>query len=321
MAMQRQPVLYLFSGIDVLTAHALFPNSAVVMAADLPIGRPWCLASPRCAAAAHAAVVDYFTHLMKYEFAWTSTTHMLSIIQRGYVVGVAPLLCVCAALMGHRVTSMRFVHESSTTSKNASARNAATTPPTSLHIETAGGGPRISYHAFHLATEEGSSEDGHHHYGWKARPRLNHSQASRELARLSDLVQERAPQPPHFTLLLKAAPHFITRDPLVASWLLRTATATVHDETGLRPTAYADAAAITGRGGRAHAWSCRRFGTFVDWTFRERLWYPAEETRELREAHRDAPPLPFQFGYAAGATGGRHVGNGVLAACVRGGGR
>ena len=58
--------------MDVLTAHALFPRApALFLVGDLPIGRPWCLAHARCAAAASTATIDYFLHILQYELAWT----------------------------------------------------------------------------------------------------------------------------------------------------------------------------------------------------------------------------------------------------------
>jgi hypothetical protein len=155
------PVLYPFSGIDLITAHALFPRApSFTLAADLPAGRPWCLGSPRCAAAALSSVIDFFLHVTRYRFAWTSTTHMLSIVSRGFLVGVEPILLVCLRLLGHRPERVTRVVETTSPAvprgEGVPYRQLAVQSTSALSIESAHGGPRVTERArTHTTTMDG----------------------------------------------------------------------------------------------------------------------------------------------------------------------
>jgi hypothetical protein len=273
------PVLYPFSGADVLTAHALFPDAPeYILVSQLPVGNLTCIASASCRKAATTSADFYFQHIRRYNLAWTSTNEMQKIF--GPEVGVLPTLVVCARLMGHAVLTIRAL----------SSRGIQ-----GVVIETSG--PRITYVSLYL-----KSDNDDNHWGWRPIPKVDEQAAAAQLHALRTAVG--GPRR-LFTLLEKASPHFINRAPFMTSWVLSSCAAALHDETGITPSAYQ----------RAN-WTVRGFGRFVDWTFRERYWYRGEE-QALKDLVGEGPELPFQFGYAAGGSPDRHVGNGMIMAAWR----
>ena len=73
-----------------------------------------------------------------------------------------------------------------------------------------------------------------------------------------------------FVSMFKAAPHWILRNDWMARWVLKRSHATLHDETGLRPHAYAYNATGTLTD---FAWQTRTFGAFIEFENREVKWY------------------------------------------------
>ena len=62
-AVHTLPVLYPFAGVDLLTAHALFPHAPEYsLLADLPLGNLSCVAHRACRKQAVRAAIDFFTH-------------------------------------------------------------------------------------------------------------------------------------------------------------------------------------------------------------------------------------------------------------------
>jgi hypothetical protein len=95
------PVLYLFSGSDLITAHALFAASPEYhLVADFPVGHPSCFLDAACASQANASTVAFFKHWAALRFARQSTNLMRRTFER---VGQLPALLVLLRLMGQPV--------------------------------------------------------------------------------------------------------------------------------------------------------------------------------------------------------------------------
>ena len=326
---QTQPVLYPFGGMDLLNAYAAFPNApAFALMANLPLGWPdakLCFHSAECAALARASAVGFLRHTHQYELAWTSTEKMAKLFGKRFkldtgeslVVGILPSLLLCARLMGLDILEVQGI---------GGVREAPFASGLGgVVVRTSG--PRLLY----LSVAVPLDHDDSLGWGWRPMPVVNETAAGIALADVQQALRIALGRQPRLTLILKAAPHYINRVPAVARWLLAVSAATLHDETGLTPEAYCTAS--TSAGGchvfsstgalqrnstslSAAVWQVRGFGRFVDWTFRERYWYGREEKSALKWLC-SGPELPFRWGYAAGASPEKHVGNGVLIASWR----
>ena len=100
------PVLYMFSGTDLITAHALFPNAPEYhLVADFPVGHPSCFLDAACTSQANESATAFFKHWANLRFARQSTNLMRRAFER---VGQLPALLVSLRLMGqpliHAVT-------------------------------------------------------------------------------------------------------------------------------------------------------------------------------------------------------------------------
>ena len=78
-AARELPVLYLFGGVDLLTASWLFPSATrhTLMSA-LPLGQPSCFLQAACRAQAHRAVADYLWDWARNSYAWTQSEYMVT---------------------------------------------------------------------------------------------------------------------------------------------------------------------------------------------------------------------------------------------------
>lgn len=95
------PVLYLFSGSDLLTAAALFPTAPdYTLVADLPHGEPACFLEPACMARANASSHAFFAHWEGLRFARQSSNSMRRAFAR---TGVLPALLLSLRLVGEPI--------------------------------------------------------------------------------------------------------------------------------------------------------------------------------------------------------------------------
>ena len=122
----EHPILYLFSGVDLLTAAAFFPRApAYVLVAALPAGEPGCLIShDGCSQTSRAAAVEHLRHWHEHDFAWTSTLHMQGLFRAP--IGVLPALVLYARLLGHTVRRVRTVVRQLTPRQSASYSHPST---------------------------------------------------------------------------------------------------------------------------------------------------------------------------------------------------
>ena len=93
------PVLYMFSGSDLLTAMALFPMAPEYhLVADFAPGHPACFIDPACIAQANETTTAFFRHWASLKFARQST----NLMRRAFATstGQLPALLVSLRLIG-----------------------------------------------------------------------------------------------------------------------------------------------------------------------------------------------------------------------------
>ena len=105
-AVRTLPVLYLFGGVDLLTASWLFPSATrhTLMSA-LPLGQPSCFLRAACRAQAHQAVADYFAAWAHNSYAWTQSEYMVNYWFTPKI-GVLPALLLSLRILGERLVAM-----------------------------------------------------------------------------------------------------------------------------------------------------------------------------------------------------------------------
>jgi len=105
---QQLPVLYMFSGADLLTAHALFPSSPEYhLVADFPVGHPSCFLDAACISQANESAIAFFQHWAKLKYARQSTNLMRRAFDR---VGHLPVLLVSLRLMNQQLLHLTTRH-------------------------------------------------------------------------------------------------------------------------------------------------------------------------------------------------------------------
>ena len=78
-AARELPVLYLFGGVDLLTASWLFPSATrYTLMSAVPLGQPSCFLQAACRAQAHRAVADYLSDWARNSYAWTQSEYMVT---------------------------------------------------------------------------------------------------------------------------------------------------------------------------------------------------------------------------------------------------
>jgi hypothetical protein len=225
---QFYPVLYPFGGLDLLNARAAFPHApAYVIMSNLPLGSRACFASPNCAATARKSAVGFLRHAHEYGLAWTSTERMSQLFGMQAVgttapIGVLPSLLLCARLMGLRIRSVRSLKTSDGGEHLAFRQHAVyASNLTGVVVET--NGPRLVY----LSVTIKLDRDDILGWGWRPMPKIDAAATAVALADIEHAVRQVIGDVPPI-LMLKAAPHYINRDPIVAKWALRLAGATLH---------------------------------------------------------------------------------------------
>ena len=316
------PVLYPFSGFDLLSAHAFFPNAPhFVLSSSLPFGDLRCFLLLECRKEMMRRTFSMFAMWERHSFSWTEEAIMIQLLHDqpladGIAAGLAPLLLVSLAAMGHSVCAVEH------------SGGAKIAPHVTLRTTA---GPGLTY--VHLP--------------------LGLRPMSEELAMLDGVLRSSTSgnrsrrggegDPPRlYASLLKAAtlawPYI--REPYFARWLLRRSEILVHDETGLMPSAYEDKDGSraespssadhprehAGNAPNAWRWRMLRYGNFTALTeLYSRLAMPEHWERfrktkllnasnawrsELERAFDGSRELPFPFGYVPHGQG--HHTHGVL---------
>ena len=315
------PVLYMFSGSDLLTAHALFPNAPEYnLVADVPTGHPSCFTSPLCASRANDSASAFFKHWSNLRFARQSTTLMRKAFGTNEDGAFASAGQLGALLLSLQLMRQPIVYAATGIVNNASV---VQSPSDRRHrcgrgIPVAAGVDqtnvsiprvvlqtpryRVVYHSLLMRSDTSERSSATKQF-WPSMARWDKGGkfVDTQLQTLADSIAADVPSAVRttgssrrFVTMFKAAPHWILRNGWMARWVLERSSATLHDETGLRPKVYNETS----------SWETRHFGSFRDFENREVNWYPGERA-ELMKIFHDETTLPFQFGYAQ--RGGRGV--------------
>ena len=302
------PVLYPFSGADLLTAHAMFPNApSYTLIADFPTGDPSCFLDAACAAKANASATAFFSHWSNLRFARQST----NLMRRAFATsGQLPALLLSLRLIGLPVVYVTM-HTYERQADGGGGGAAAASRPSSNKIQipsitlyTTKG--KVTFHSLLLRSDP-SEHIKLNKQDWPNLARWGRGNAfiDSQLALVSEAIgADLTGQRQLYVTMFKAAPHWILRNAWMASWVLKVSAATLHDETGLRPRYYNNSLGAT-----MHGWVSVASGAFREFENREVKWYPGEKA-ELQRLF-SGPELPFQFGYAQSG------GHGVLLAAWR----
>ena len=323
--MQRCPIFYPFSGVDLTTLHGFFPNaSEAFMMAALPLGNFSCFLSASCRNDASNSVYNYLAtwadkiHHMSFSGtgamlkafnggSWNISGVMCSKCYRG--VGLLPTLLVSMHLLtvdcDTRGVCAGDVNGTAKTpliddfEEHARHPSAGQDHINFVRLTWRGCGAQLSF----LSTWLELSEDqvylpqlASHTADWTASPvsevlvtNMRHMSHALGLGERLRTTMFKAAEYMHARLLI---------DPGVARWILDMSAVTIHDETGLRPIVY-DHPLVT----RGVPWTMRSFGDFGDFVDYPAHDYPgapttaAEETELLRNLSKVSPPLGFPVGY------------------------
>lgn len=298
-------VFYPFSGFDLPTALALFPNaSRLTMVAGLSVGDPACFLVSACRS--HLAVVAMMTirHWAHHEYAWTETHFMERVLHTSKCCenlafagspplrpGIIGLLILGSVFMGHRLRELELRPGG--------------------HLRMVTDLVAIDYFSVAIATDTAVQEV--------------------QLEKLRVRVFDGRP----VATLIKAAGAgggyvWLPTRPVFSRWVLNNSYAVVQDETGLSPAAFDPVAfgppnrtrrrpAETG----ATVWRVKTFGNLSQLEFGHypclgivphwrpgRLLSAFAKSLAIRgddidsigsaldRAYADSPNLPFRWGYA-----------------------
>ena len=209
---ETSPVLYLFSGMDITTAHSFFPRAAeFVLLAEWEPGELICFEHPDCANAATASAKSMIAALAanpNYQSSrFQKATFQAQVRRRDAhgrsqpgtrPIGVLPSMVGMLALAGHRFATAERLK-----------------PPLYGIALTTSEGTRFVYVSTWIS-----------------------SNTTRALEQLDEVREGFVDKRP-FTAMFKAGTHTILRRDWVAEWILRHGVGTLHDETGLVVDAYA----------------------------------------------------------------------------------
>ena len=209
---ETSPVLYLFSGMDITTAHSFFPRAAeFVLLAEWEPGELICFEYPDCAKAATKSAKSMIEALAanpNYQSSrFQKSTFQTQVSSRDpngqprpgtRPIGVLPSMVGMLALAGHRFATAERLK-----------------PPLYGIALTTSEGTRFVYVSTWIS-----------------------SNTTRALEQLDEVREGFVDKRP-FTAMFKAGTHTILRRDWVAEWILRHGVGTLHDETGLVVDAYA----------------------------------------------------------------------------------
>ena len=246
------PVLYPFSGLDVLTAMSLYPNaSTFVLLANLKhgIGLP-CFKSVNCVRMASRSSYKIVQNWARHHLAWLETSRMQTLFD--HRTGALPTLMLLLHLGGYAFESMHPLAEPQPWPPTSSVQGGADALSSAVRT-----GPyyapllngtvvkllNLNGSVVHAASPAGAS-GGH---GGRLRcifvsvtlrdDESIHTLLQRQRALVSAGVgaREGAPRerPPRYAALLKAAPDELTSQAWFRRWLLGRTVALIQDETGV----------------------------------------------------------------------------------------
>ena len=209
---ETSPVLYLFSGMDITTAHSFFPRAAeFVLLAEWEPGELICFEHPDCANAATVSAKSMIAALAanpNYQSSRFQKATFQEQVRRRDAhglprpgtrpIGVLPSMVGMLALAGHRFATAERLK-----------------PPLYGIALTTNEGTRFVYVSTWIS-----------------------SNTTRALEQLDEVREGFVDKRP-FTAMFKAGTHTILRRDWVAEWILRHGVGTLHDETGLVVDAYA----------------------------------------------------------------------------------
>ena len=300
------PVLYLFSGVDLLNARSFFPASTVyLLVANLRVGHADCLCLSSCFRHALANAKAFLASWASFQFARLSTGRMelLAREQDGSrMLGIIPALLLNLAL---DFDGPAEVVQVDVDSQNSSAR------PSMIRIQTRRFA--VTYRSMLLSLDQIGGDAPQKDClpnlaAWRAGSAHVDAQL-RELEQSIKLSAAIAHEPTHdaepdegrsrnsrcshgVISIFKSAPHWILGTDWMAQWVLDHSVAVLQDETGLRLDHFYDAAS---RKRYTTSWLTSHAGLFPGFAKRERAWY-ASEIENLSNTF-SGPQLPFRFGY------------------------
>jgi len=213
---ENSPVLYLFSGMDITTAHSFFPHAAeFVLLAEWEPGELSCFEYPDCASAATKSAKSMITMLAanpNYQSSRFQKATFQKQVDRWDAygrtgtgtrpIGVLPTMAAMLAIAGHKFVTVERLK-----------------PPLYGIALTTSEGIRFVYVSTWIS-----------------------SNTTRALEQLDEVRDEFVDKRP-FTAMFKAGTHTILRQDWVSQWILRHSVGTLHDETGLVVDAYASSCA------------------------------------------------------------------------------
>ena len=315
------PVLYPFSGFDVLSAFAFFPNAPrFVMLAGLSHGDPICFLIAACRTNLANVVTRMLQHWAYRGYAWTETNvmertlHQFTCCENQTFAGSPPLrpgiiglLVTSVVLMGHELVELGLQQDG--------------------HLRLVTDHTSIDYFSRAIAIDEAVQ-----------RAQLEH-------LRVHTLQGQRV------ATLMKAAGAgggyiWLPTRPAFARWVLEISDVVVQDETGLSPAAFGSALVGRQTNTTTDTWHVQTFGNLSQlevghypclqitphWRPRQRL---SRFAVSINVTHGDIarlgyaldavyagaqPQLPFRWGYATGENtclrnakaDSTHPGGGVL---------
>ena len=269
---QSRPVLYPFSGADLLSALSLFSDApSHTLVAPFPTGDARCFLSAACREQATSAAVSFFQNFADRGGGWTDDT------ASNGTVGVLPVLLVALHYSGRRVVTIEWyrlttsIHGIALTCKHhggSAPGSSGEGGPSSVESPTT----RISYVRHTLGVPSPTPDS----LAWLRAHAL--SQALSEGRR--------------FTLLLKASPraHELINSRPMAAALLAWSDFVVSDETGLLPSAYGHHAHAAGRPLESHD-SMGRMFTYVS-SYEQAAAYAKSGARGASGGDDAAPSAP-----------------------------
>jgi hypothetical protein len=278
------PVLYLFSGVDLLTARSFFPASTTYhLVANLHVGHVDCLCISSCFQRALTNAKAFLDNWASFQYARLSTGRMelLAREQDGSrMLGIIPALLLNLAL--------EFDGPDEVVRIDVDLQNGSAHPST-IRMQTRRFA--VTYRSLLLSLDPIASDAPQKDFvpnlaAWRAG-------SAHVDAQLRELEQSLKLSTHGVISIFKSAPHWILGTDWMAEWVLEHSVAVLQDETGLRLDRFYDAASR-----KHHAatnWITRHAGQFPGFAKRERTWYASEI--ENLSATFSGPQLPFRFGY------------------------
>jgi hypothetical protein len=289
------PVLYPFSGVDVLTPLHFFPNSSITMLANLHPGKGLsCFSDLYCVRMASRSTYKVVQNWVHHHLAWLETHRMLQLFDES--TGCLPALLFLLHVGGHtfdQVHPLATYYGSGDDSAPPMARplqaavdnernGTSSTPPLSGMVIRSGH-LRVTY-AFLTLQEDGAA--------FQALHRLRVVHAGHE---------------PRYAAMLKAAPDEITSLAWFERWLLERSVSILQDETGIPIARLGGPPSTASPGNQSAVWERHAFGNYSRMQLGRRVWNIIEFGHQSKvdgaamQNLFDTPELPFPFGYAAGA--------------------